>query len=87
MPGPLASSAGAALLSPAASVAKGMLPRPLFSSGHHCSLHIRGDEIKWSQEKLQVGQVSGDSLNYYACRELKVDVGLPHTSKDMKFRF
>lgn len=56
-------------------------------SGNHCSLHIHGDKIKWSKEKLQVRQVSGDSLNYYLGRKLKVDIGLLHTSKDMKFRF
>ena len=56
-------------------------------SDKHCSLHNHGDRIKWSKEKLQVRQVSGDSLNYYLCRKLKVDVGLLHTSQDMKFRF
>ena len=59
----------------------------LWHSGQHCSLHSHGDKIKWSKEKLQVRQVSGDSLNYYLCRKLKVDVGFLHTSKDMKFRF
>lgn len=56
-------------------------------SGNYCYLHIHGDEIKWSKEKLQVRQVSGDSLNYYLCKKQKVDVGLLYTSKDMKFRF